>query len=83
MEQLSLLGDRLGFVSATKLAEFLQVQDTTLQQWKKIGRGPKRMRIGNAQLYAFENVKQWLNAQFLGDHAVVDLDIARVAGELD
>lgn len=56
----------MGFLTETRFAELAQLQQSTLQQWRKERRGPPHARLGNAVFYSLEAVQQYLLGQQKG-----------------
>lgn len=55
--------------TTTDVAEYLQVPDKTLIQWRWLGTGPKFHRVGRHVRYRWEDVVSWLESQASGDDA--------------
>lgn len=51
-----------GFFTEDQLAQELLTSKKSLARWDKLGRGPKRTRIGRRILYSRQAVKDWLES---------------------
>ena len=53
----------LGTLTPIEAAEFLGFHEITLCQWRRQGRGPVWMRLGNRIRYRREDLDTWLESQ--------------------
>ena len=48
-------------VTPSQLADRIGIKETTLANWRVIGRGPRFIRVGRAIRYRIEEVEAWLD----------------------
>ena len=51
-------------VSTKEAAKMLHISMSTLEKWRKDGKGPSYGKIGSKVFYCEETLKRWLTAQF-------------------
>lgn len=54
------LNGMLGLLTQHQLAELLNVQTTTLREWRRLGKGPDFVKIEKAVYYRLEDVQKWI-----------------------
>jgi hypothetical protein len=59
-EKVSQLAARFGMVTEGEFATLCDVQVSTLEAWRKRGKGPDWIRAGSRILYADEAIERWL-----------------------
>jgi predicted DNA-binding transcriptional regulator AlpA len=60
-----------GLLSPREVADWLQITEATLRQWKHRGRGPRVVKVGGALRYRPCDVENWLNQQTVDPAAKV------------
>lgn len=50
-------------VPTSTVAEFLNVARSTIDRWRRQGKGPPYRRIGNRCMYLMSEVQEWLEAE--------------------
>jgi excisionase family DNA binding protein len=51
----------LGLLTAAEVAEYLEVPQGTLANWRYLGRGPAFVRLGRHVRYRSEDVAAWID----------------------
>jgi hypothetical protein len=61
--------DRKPLVGPAPVAEYLDVPEKTLTQWRYLGKGPRWSKVGRHVRYAWADVERWLADQAQGGAA--------------
>ena len=59
-------GPRVPLAKPSQVAEYLQLDEKTLQNWRSLGKGPKYRPVGREVRYEWADVDAWWNAQPAG-----------------
>lgn len=60
----------LGFLTEEQMMELAQITPSTLEKWRKTGRGPVHTRLGNAVFYPLVAVREYLESEVRQDGGV-------------
>lgn len=58
--------DRRPLATPIQLAEYLEIPETTLKQWRHKGTGPQWTRVGRHVRYRWPDIDRWLEGQASG-----------------
>lgn len=57
---------RRGAMRAKEAAEYMQVAEKTLANWRSLGRGPSYSKLGHVIVYQKADLDDFLNSQRVG-----------------
>ncbi len=60
-ERAAELRERLGLLTEEDLMFLLSVSDSTLQQWRMSGAGPRYAKLGKTIFYRVDDVQTWIS----------------------
>lgn len=56
------IADKLGFMTEETLVSLAKVQPSTVEDWRKRGKGPAPVRFGSAYFYEFADVMDFMKS---------------------
>lgn len=61
----------MGFLTEDQMLELAQITPSTLEKWRKTGKGPAHTRLGNAVFYPISAVKEHMESEIRQENRAI------------